>query len=245
MVRRLLLVVVAMLIPLGTGVYILASSGSASAGAPTFNNGTDIVNCSTFDGSVIVSPALALGGTSPTTIAVKGVLLGCSDGTGKVSGSDTSNTAFSGKVSGTLSGATNNITVLAGCSTATGTLTVSWKGFYYDASATPPSEKLLYKTSTVSLSQIYGTLFSPGSPFGTDNVTTDGYGAFEIGKNATDNGCTAPTYTFPGAFLGTDNGATSASVAITSQDATAILDGQANTSSGTKLGLGIGAFYGG
>ena len=164
MVRRLLLVVVALLIPLGTGAYILTTSGSASAGAPTFNNGTDTVNCSTFDGSVLVTPALALGGSSPTTIAVKGVLLGCSDTSGKVSGSDTSNTAFSAKVSGTLSGATNNITTLAGSSTATGTLTVSWKGFYYDASANPPSEKLLYKTTTVSLHQIYGTSFCTWEP---------------------------------------------------------------------------------
>jgi len=123
---------------------------------------------------------------------------------------------------------------------------VSWKGYYYNSSQSPPSEKLQYKTTTVSLHQIYGTLFTPGSPFGTDNVTTDGFGAFEIGANATANGCTAPTYTTPGAFLGTDNGASSASVTITGADATAIVDGQ-TTSGGTetKLALGIGAYYGG
>lgn len=245
MVRRLLLVVAVLLIPLGAGAYVLASSSAASAGAPTFNNSTDTVNCSSFSGSVTVTPALVLGGTSPTTLALKGSLLGCSDGTGKVSGSDASSTAFSGKVTGTLTGSSNNISVLAGCSGASGTLTVTWKGYYYDASATPPSEKLLYKTTQVSVSQIYGTLFSPGSPFGSSNVTTDGFGAFEIGANATSNGCTAPTYTSPGAFLGTDSGASSASLAITSQDATAILDGQANKSGETELGLGIGAYYGG
>jgi hypothetical protein len=245
MIRRLILIGGALLLTLASGAYVFATSGPASASAPKFDNSTDTVNCSSFYGSVTISPPLALGGSSPTTIAVKGYLKGCSDATGKVSGSDTSNTAFSGEVKGTVTGASNNITVLAGCSSATGTLTVKWKAYYYNSSLTPPAEKLMYGSTQVSLTQIYGALFSPGSPFGVDNVTTDGYGAFEIGNNATSNGCTAPTYTSPGAFLGTDSGATSASVAITSQDATAILDGQASSATSTKLGLGIGAYYGG
>jgi hypothetical protein len=223
----------------------VTSGGSAAAAAPKYNDTTDTVHCSTFYGKVTISPALSLTGTSPTTIAVSGDLLGCSDATGFVSGSKTSDTEFTAKVSGTLSGATNSISTLSGCSSATGTLTVKWSAYYYNSSNTPAEESLTNSTTVASISQIYGALFSPGAPFGSSNVTTDGYGSFQIGANASTQGCTAPTYTSPGAFLGSDLGASTASVAVTSEDVGAILQGQASTATATNLLLGIGAYYGG
>ena len=241
--RRVLLAATAMLLPIGAGANALAGSGNASAGTPRFDNSTDTVHCGAFFGKATINPALAVGGASPTSIALSGTLQGCTDGTGQISGSSSTQTAFSGKVSGTLSGATNNITTLLGCSTATGTLTVSWKGYYLGAS---PAEKLADATTSVGVTQIDGNLFAPGAPFGSNNVTTDGFGQFEIGANATAAGCTPPS-SVSGGFLGTDNGATTASVAITSQDGTGILDGQTNKGSPpvTALLLGIGAYYGG
>ncbi len=112
---------------------------------------------------------------------------------------------------------------------------------------TPPLEKLQYSSTVASLSSIFGTAFVPAAPFGTYNMTTPGYGAFEIGAAATANGCAAPAYTSPGAFLGTDGGASTSSVNITSLDVLAILGGQSSNSTGTvsTLALGIGAYYGG
>jgi hypothetical protein len=244
MIRKLLLVGSALLMPMAAGAYVLTSGGAAGAGAPTFNNSTDTVNCSTFLGKTTVSPALSLTGSSPTTITVKGKLYGCTDGTGKVSGSETTQTDFGGSVTGTLSGTTNSVATLAGCSNATGTLTIKFKGYYNPGAS---YEKIEYSSITANLSQIYGALFSPGAPFGNDHVTTDGYGSFQIGANATAAGCTAPTYSGTQAFGGSDNGASTAAVAVTSQDAGAIVDGQANNTSTnvTTLDLGIGALYGG
>ncbi len=249
MLRRICMALVVCLVPIGIGIGALTSGGSAAASTPKFDNSTDTVHCGSFSGKITITPALVLGGTTATTIDVKGTLDGCTDGTGYVSGSSTSDTPFSGKVSGTLTGANNNLTSLAGCSDASGALTVSWKADYYNSSLSPSLEKLMYTKTSVSLSQIYGTSFSPGAPFGTDNMNTPGYGAFELGAVATSNGCTAPTYTTPAAFLGTDSGASSSSVAVTSLDISAILAGQANHSSSggteTEIGLGIGAYYGG
>jgi hypothetical protein len=248
LIRRFVLIGVALLVPLGAGAFAVTtavtSGGSAAAAAPKYNDTTDTVHCSTFYGKVTISPALSLTGTSPTTIAVSGDLLGCSDATGFVSGSKTSDTEFTAKVSGTLSGATNSISTLSGCSSATGTLTVKWSAYYYNSSNTPAEESLTNSTTVASISQIYGALFSPGAPCGSSNVTTDGYGSFQIGANASTQGCTAPTYTSPGAFLGSDLGASTASVAVTSEDGGAIISGQTGATV-TKLLLGIGAYYGG
>jgi hypothetical protein len=241
--RKLILATTAVLASVGAGTFALAQGTTASAGTPKFDNSTDTVNCSTFLGKATVSPALALGGSSPTTITVKGKLFGCADATGHVSGSSTSQTPFSGSVSGTLTGTSNNISTLAGCSNASGSLVVKFKGYYLGAS---PAEKLLYTSTTINIHQIYGGLFAPGAPFGQHNVTTTGYGSFEIGANATaDGGCTAPTVSGTAAFGGSDNGASTASVAVTSQDISAILGGQANANGATTLTLGIGAYYGG
>jgi hypothetical protein len=247
MKRRILMAIAVLLVPLGFGMHALSTGGAAGASTPKFDNSTDTVHCGSFSGKITISPALVLGGTTPTTISVKGTLNGCTDNTGKVSGSTTSDTAFTGKVTGTLSGANNNLTSLVGCSSANGTLTVKWKASYFDSSLTPSDEKLLYTSTTVSLTQVFGTTFAPGAPFGTSNMTTPGFGGFEIGAASTANGCAAPTYTSPGAFLGTDSGASTSSFTVTSMDISAILGGQASNlvSNTSTIGLGIGAYYGG
>jgi hypothetical protein len=247
MFRKICMAIALCLVPLGIGLGSITSGGPAAGATPKFDNSTDTVNCGSFSGKITITPALVVGGTTPTTVVVKGTLNGCSDATGKVSGSSTSDTLFTGKVSGTLTGANNNLTSLIGCSATTGTLTVKWKADYFDTSLSPSLEKLQYTSTTVSLSQIFGGTFTPGSPFGTHNMTTPGFGSFEIGAAATANGCAAPTYTTPGAFLGSDSGASSSSFAVTSQDILAILNGQTTNSTGTEstIGLGIGAYFGG
>jgi hypothetical protein len=247
MMRRICMTIAVCLVPIGIGLGALTTGSTASAGTPKFDNSTDTVHCGSFSGKLTVTPALVSGGTTPTTVTVKGVLNGCSDATGKVSGSSTSDTLFAGKVTGTLSGTNNDLTSLLGCASTTGTLTVTWKADYFDSSQSPPLEKLMYTKTAVSLTQIFGTTFTPGSPFNTSNMTTPGFGAFEIGAAATANHCAAPTYTSPGAFLGTDGGATSSSFAVTSMDVLAILNGQATnpTATASTIGLGIGAYYGG
>ncbi len=122
--KRMLVSVIAVLIPIGVGTTLLVHGGSAAAATPKFDNSTDTVHCGSFSGKATITPALQSGGSSPTTIKVSGALHGCSDATGKVSGSTTSDTDFYGTVSGTLSGTSNNLGTLLGCSSAAGTLTV-------------------------------------------------------------------------------------------------------------------------
>jgi hypothetical protein len=196
--KRLLAVLLALLASAGIGMLVLTQGSPAAASTPKFDNSTDTVHCGSFSGKVSITPALVVGGTTPTTITVKGTLNGCTDGTGKVSGSSTSDTDFTGKVTGTLTGTNNNLTSLVGCSSATGSLTVTWKADYFNSALTPSLEKLAFTKTTTSLKQIFGTTFTPGTPFNTDNMTTPGYGGFEIGAAATGNGCAAPTYTSPG-----------------------------------------------
>ncbi len=244
MIRRLLAVLTVLLVPAAAGVFAITSSGTATATirTATYNNTTNTVDCGAFAGKVVITPALALGGTSPTTITVTGTVYGCQDNTGFISGSKTANIPFTGKVAGTLHGTNNNLTSLAGCSSSTGNLTVTWKAYYKNGAL---EESLAHTTTVASLTQIFGTTFqpAPNSPYGATEPTTDGYGAFEIGAEATANGCTAPTET--GGFLGTDSGATASSLAVTSIDALGILNGEATVGTTTTLGLGIGAYYSG
>ncbi len=262
MIRRLIILGVSVvLLPLGAGLYVLTEGGSASAMTPRYNNATDTVNCSSFFGKTTISPPLVLGGTTPTTITIKGKLYGCTDttpgfsgtmvqsGGGNVPGSPAVKTGpMEGVVSGTLTGANNNLTGLLGCSSITsGTITITWKGLYQSSSGAP-LESLTNAKTFVNPTQIYGNLFSPGSPFGaTDNPTTDGYGYFEIGKNAVDNGCTASTIGAGSGFVGTDNGASGSSIAVTSLDASALLNGQAVNGTDTEdvLNIGLGALSSG
>lgn len=248
MFRRIFMAMAVCLVPLGIGIGALASGGTASASTPKFDTSTDTVTCGSFYGSVAITPGLTgVGPFTGTSITVKGVLQDCTDGSGTVSGSETGNVPFGGKVSGTLTGTTNDLTALAGCSSVTGTLTASFKAYDYNTLNTPPLESLLYKTSTITPTEFFGTTFVPGAPFGTDNMNTPGFGAFEFGKAATDNGCTAdlpPAGTQ--AFEGTDSSATTSAFGVTSSDIDAILFGEDTstaTPSTTKIDLGIGSAY--
>jgi hypothetical protein len=102
----------------------------------------------------------------------------------------------------------------------------------------------LFTTTSVTMSQAFGGTFVPsGGGFGVDNITTDGYGSFSLGKLAVDHGCAASSQS--GGFGGSDSGATSASYAVTSQDFGAFLASEENNTTGTlsTVNLGIGASY--
>ena len=93
--KRLTIALASILMSVGIGTAIITYGNSAAATTPKFNNSTDTVHCGSFTGKAVITPALKAGGTSATTIKVTGVLDGCSDATGKVSGSTTADTVFS------------------------------------------------------------------------------------------------------------------------------------------------------
>lgn len=235
MFRRVILSTAVVLVASGTALGVLAMSGPASAKTAPYNNSTDTVKCASFFGTAKISPPLSVAGGSATVLTVKGTLNGCVDGNKALNpkGGSPGN-LFTAKVKGTLNGQSNGIATLLGCATNAGALTIKWSAYAGTA-------KLAAPTTTVNINQTFGSSFLPGAPFGADNVETTGYGVFELGKIATDQGCTPGSVT--GGFLGGDNGASTSAIAVTSQDAFAILFGQANTSSKTTLTLGLGAVY--
>jgi hypothetical protein len=225
-------------LPLAAVGTLVAVSGNAYA-IFKYDNSHDTVSCKGLVGTISVTPALsASGGPTSTIVAVKATLLNCTDGNGALNKKGVpSQHAFTGALAGTLTGTSNNITSLVGCSSTSGTVKVTW-------AALNGTNALLDPTTSIALTQAFGSTFTPsGGGFGVDNVTTDGYGSFSLGKLATDNGCAAPTQT--GGFGGSDNGATSASYAVTSQDFGAILANEENNVLATKstINLGIGAAY--
>ena len=235
MFRRVILSTAGLLVASGTTLGVLAVSGPASAKTAPYNNSTDTVSCASFFGTVKISPPLSGAGTSPTSLSVKGTLNGCTDGNKALNAKGgTPGSTFTAKVKGTLNGQSNSILTLQGCASNAGTLTITW-GAYAGAA------KLTASTTVVNINQTFGGSFVPGSPFGAENMNTEGYGVFELGKAANDAGCTPASVS--GGFLGTDSGASTSAVAVTSQDTFAILFGQANSASKTTLTLGLGAVY--
>jgi hypothetical protein len=235
MFRRVILSTTVVLAASGTALGVLAISGPASAKTAPYDNSTDTVSCASFFGTVKISPPLSAAGGSATSLAVKGTLNGCTDGNKALNPKGGSpGGSFTAKVKGTLNGQSNNIATLAGCATNAGALTIKWSAYAGTA-------KLAAPATTVNINQTFGSSFIPGAPFGADNVTTGGYGMFELGKVATDQGCTPGSVT--GGFLGGDSGTSTSAIAVTSQDTFAILLGEANSSSKTTLTLGLGAVY--
>jgi hypothetical protein len=225
-------------LPLATVGALVATSGAAYA-VTKYDNSTDTVNCAGIVGTIKIAPALSpTGGPTTTSVAVKATLYDCTDGNGALNKkADPTQPAFTGSLAGLLAGNSNNITALNGCSTTSGTLKVTWH-------ATAGTNPLLDTTTSVTMSQAFGGTFIPsGGGFGVDNITTDGYGSFSLGKLAVDHGCAASTQS--GAFGGSDSGVTSASYAVTSQDFGAFLANEENNTTQTlsTVNLGMGAAY--
>ena len=250
MIRKFALIGAAALMPMGSALFVLASASPASAAVVKFDNSVDTVNCAGLAGKITISPALSGGGGPATTIIkVSGTLYGCTDGMGAMNAkNNTFSPAFFGKFTGTLQGDSNNVSSLQGCGSDIGTLTVSWTATAGTqvVKGVTVNTPLLYTKTVVGLTSAWGGTFVPTDPpYGTDNLTTDGYGSFSLGKLATDHGCAAASYTVPDAFNGADSGASSSTFAVTSQDFNAFIFNQENNATQTlsTINLGMGAAY--
>lgn len=242
--RKILMSLAAVTLPVSTGLFILGS-GSASA-VTKYDNSTDTVSCGSIVlGKVTIQPALAIGGTQPTTIKVSGKLFGCTDGLGNLNAKgNTLAPDFEGVFSGTLAGTSNNVTSLSGCSASSGTIVLTWLA---TAGATEP---LLWPHTTVTVDHIDGSTLTPSdAPYGTDNLSTDGYGAFELGKVATTAGggscSTSTSESGTQGFQGGDGGVASSTYAVTQQDFSVFLENQENNATQTTstINLSIGTAY--
>jgi hypothetical protein len=180
------------LVLLGSTAALLAGSlmvgGVAHAGA-TQDVSHYTVSCDTMQkGTVGFKPSLLLGGTTPEVVSIKGTLNGC---TATPDGSNPAVTVVSGSVKGSLTGGTNDCLSLLGPSTATGTLTITWK--------TVPAITQKSTVVTISGGNVSGGTANPFS----DSAT---YGEFNISGAAVS-----------GAFLGADNGASSVTHSLTAE----------------------------
>jgi hypothetical protein len=195
---------------------VIAIVGSASA-QTLIDVGSDHVTCNSIIKSVVqFVPALSTTGATPLITKIKGALGGCTD-------SDNSGVHFvDGKSTfkGVITGSVNNCAGLAGASPASGSIAIKWKTV----------EKLVNGVSTVTInpnSTVSGTFTASWGAL---------YGKFELGAP------TGVALSVTGAFAGTDGGATSNSIGITTQDLTLILNGCV-TPGIKSLNLGIGQIH--
>lgn len=263
--RKLLLSVAAAALPLSTGLFILSAGGTASAAVPKYDNSADTVQCSSVVlGKITISPALSATGTSPTVIKVSGKMFGCADGNGALTAKKNPlATEFEGVFSGSLSGTSNSIASLSGCSATTGSISISWLAQGPYSGQTSPLtgaslyEPLQYPKTVLTVDHVSGGTFTPdglatgaSDPFGQDNLHTDGYGSFAIGKTATDaavGGTCATSASESGiqAFSNGDAGANSAFYGLTTQDFSVFVENQENNATQTlsTINLGQGEAY--
>lgn len=269
MLRRLMLICAAFLLPVG---FVALTTTSSSASTPKYDNSQDNVQCASFFGTAKVSPELTGGTvTSETTITIKGVLDGCTDGNGALTqkGTDGASPFFDAKVSGELNGASNSLDTLNGCSQVPSVvhpLKISWAAQYWSGAspivpyAANTEYNVLDNSSTFTPTQLYGAQLVGQIPADLNSslgaigaggyaLSTEGFGEFELGAAADNPALSGPCHGSDGAvvggFLGNDNGTGTASIAITSQDVNGILFGEEDASNGTysTLNLGLGDIY--
>lgn len=119
----------------------------------------DSIICNTTVSSVSITPALALGGTAPAVMRVKGVIAGCT-----VSGLHAVS-ILSGKLSGKVEAPSNECVTLS--QPLTGTITIRWK-----ADKTTP---IVPASSTFDVTDV--TFGGFGAPWGVS------YGQFSLGMH--------------------------------------------------------------
>jgi hypothetical protein len=195
---------------LGSSVFI---SGSGAAGT-AIDNSNATVHCGTITkGLIKPKPTLVNGGTSATVIAISGTLGGCSS-------SDSSITFPEGKskFKGTLNSSTNDCAGLAGPSTSTGSITITW--------GTSPA--VTHKTTVVSIP-------SGGSVGNFASVAGDLHGTFDLGAPA------GSALSATGGFTGGDNGAASKASVVTQESVNSILAGCANIKGLKQINIGVGS----
>ena len=237
--RKLLLAAGALALPVTTIAATAIPTGAAFA-AVKYDATLDTVQCGSMFAAVTISPALSPTGSSATTISIKGTLYDCTDGNGDLNLKGQPGIPFTGSIKGTLTGTSNNTANLLGCSTTNGSLGIKWNA---TAGAT---EGLVNKSSTLNLTAAYGTTYFPsGGEFGNLNIPSPVNGSFAFGAaaHAQDNACAAGNLGAGSAFSGNDGGTASAAYGVTTQDAVALAQGDANSTKGTALNLGLGAAY--
>jgi hypothetical protein len=189
MIRKMLVVAAAVAIPLG---LVAATGGMASAkAAPPINATTNTVTCTGVAGSAKFNPPLKTSEAAGNeTTSIKASLTGC---TSNAAGLTVTSAKVSGSFSSSHTAGTNGCASLAGSSTESGVLTVTWK----------TSPKLSSGASSVTVNSVSG------------GIGSDGNATFTIPGSTPDSGS--------GSFSGTDHGASDTTTAQTTTSATSIL----------------------
>jgi hypothetical protein len=195
---------------------VIAIVGNAGAQALIDVTGDHVTCNSIVKGVVQFVPALTATGASPLITKIKGALGGCTD-------TDNGGVTFvDGKSTfkGVITGSVNNCAGLAGASPASGSIAIKWKTV----------QKLTNALSTVTVNSNSTVSGIFAAPWGGN------YGQFQLGNPP------GVALSVVGDFAGTDAGATSTSIGITSQDLTMILNGCGGA--GVKsINLGIGQLH--
>jgi hypothetical protein len=194
--------------------------GSTSALAQ-YDNSNDTVHCGTIlKGVIKPKPVLNNAGAGPSVFAIGGKLGGCASPSNP-------NLVFpegKSKFKGTINAPTSNCAGLAGVSTSTGTITIT-----FSATDSVSGDALLNKTSVVNIPS--------GSSAGNfASVGGDTHGTFDLGvPNA--------ALSVTGGFTGGDGGATSTAQVITSESVATILNycGQPLPKGLKQISIGVGA----
>jgi len=116
--RKLLMGVAAVALPIGVLSTVVGTGAASAVGA----NATGSVTCTAVKGTVKFVPPLKAGGTASETSTVAISLSGCN-----ASGSNVTSTNFTGKLSGTFTGSTNDCASLGQNGGTGATLTIKWK----------------------------------------------------------------------------------------------------------------------
>jgi hypothetical protein len=184
-------------------VAALVAFGSVSvqAGPPPYDNSLDTVSCGTIlKGVIKPKPVLTNTGATPSVFALSGTLSGCTSPSNP-------NLVFpegKSKFKGTINAPTNNCLALAGSSTATGSITITWGAIDSVSGA-----GMLNKTSIVNLPSMSST-----GNFVV--VAGDQHGDFQLG--------TPNALSVTGGFRGPGgSGAGSNAEVITTESVTTIL----------------------
>ena len=155
-------------------------------------------------GSLSFAPPLVLGGTSATTVKWKATLSGCTDADNPaVAGSPNSGVYVqTGSAAGTLTGTSNDCTLLSGVNPMVGALLIKWK-------VVKNYPGLVQTSSTLNITSMGGGVSAAMGGWAGQ------YGEFQIG---TTFGTGTPNITAGGGFRGGDSGHNSTLDAVTGQD---------------------------
>lgn len=237
--RRLRLLVLLPLLPLGTALVAVIGSGTAWAHLHPYNNKNDTAACDSmlvteakFSGALQKSRATGTG-----TFTVVGTLFDCTD-------SALSGIQLEAKVIGIWTGVSNYAPTVAtgGCDVAgTGTYSIDWsiQPVSRTAFQTLGYSELQYPTTTVTATGLFEA--TDAVSCATTSIPTATQQAFEVGSFPSCG--PSPSDSAASGFQGSDSGANSQLEVVSVQDQTAVTTYGAGLSE-KGLGLGQQTFYG-